>query len=490
MSNRFFRFLSVGCVVLGLLSGTSRAANDFSVRINFAPESAPDAPGYRIDYGAEYGRRSNGLTYGWNRDKRSDTSYEQSEYDTVRGDARIAFYSGDSWSIAVPDGWYAVRALSGDPFTLEADYRLNVEGQPLLKGKPYPGFPFIEGLTTVKVTDGRLTVTSAPRAAENRLNAIQIAATDPPTAVPAGVNISWTRDDSVRSPVARVESAVVRMGDLLVVMGGFTDQYLAATRRVDVLNTKTGEWTRWADLPGPETHIAAATDGRYIYAAGGQTGPLLSDDLTAAVYRYDPKRDVWEPFGELPEIRAGAQMQYVNKKLHVIGGDDETRVVAQSSHYVLDPKDPDAGWQEAAPLPVATDHHSSIVVNGDMYILGGEIDHGTSYITRSDFFVYQAGADKWVRLPDMPSGLSHQEASTLTDGRRIIAIAGQADVQQISGLVYSYDIARGVWEQHTSLPTPRKGGVAWLDGKVLQYFAGDDDKFGQPTWSYKGVIQD
>ena len=463
-------------------------AADFSVRMNFAPADAPAPAGYRLDYGTTYGRRGNGLTYGWNSDKRADTSHLTSIYDNARGDSHISVDRGDTWNIAVPNGWYSVRALAGDPATLDGDYRYNVEGQPLLKGKPYPGFPFIEGITTVQVTDGKLTVTSDPKAKNNRLNSLQVTAVDAPVLPPQGVSIDWTRDNSVQSPIARVEAAVVRMGDLVVVMGGFTDNYLGATRRVDVLNTKTGEWTRWADLPGAETHIAAATDGRYIYIAGGQTGPLLSQDLTADVWRFDPKANQWQRFGQLPAIRAGAQMQFLDGKLHVIGGDDETRVVSQSTHYVLDLADPSAGWTEAAPLPVPTDHHTSIVVNGDLCVLGGEIDHGTSYFTRSDFFAYQAGADKWVRLPDMPTGLSHQESATLTDGQRIIVIAGQADVQQMSSKVYSYDLATGVWDEHTSLPTARKGGVAWLDGDTIHYFAGDDEKYGQPLWSYEGRI--
>jgi N-acetylneuraminic acid mutarotase len=464
-------------------------AADFAVRVNFAPIDAPDPDGYKLDYGAAYSRRGNGLTYGWSSDKRGDTSHRESKYDNARGDSHIAVGHSDSWSINVPNGWYQVRALSGDPSTLDGDYRFNVEATPLLKGKPYPGFPFIEGITTVRVTDGKVTVTSDARAKNNRLNSLSILAVDAPVAPPRGVNIDWSRDNTVASPVARVEAAIVRMGDLVVVMGGFTNEYLGATRRVDVLNTKTNQWTRWADLPEAQTHIAAATDGRYIYIAGGQIGPLLSPNLTDKVWRFDPKTNQWEAFGQLPTIRAGAQMQFIDGKLHLVGGDDETRVVSQSTHYVLDLANPSAGWTEAAPLPVATDHHTTIVVDGDLYVLGGEIDHGTSYFTRSDFFRYDAATDTWATLPSMPTGLSHQEAATLTDGRRIIVIAGQADVQQMSNKVYSYDLATGVWEEHTGLPNARKGGIAWLDGDTIHYFAGDDEKFGQPTWSYKGVIE-
>lgn len=476
------------CATIEPLEQRRLLAADFAVRVNFSTESAPTAKGYKLDYGAEYGRRGNGLTYGWSSAKSGDASYQQSKYNTPYGDSHIDVDSGDTWSINVPNGWYTVRALTGDPTTLDGDYRLNVDGQPLVKGKPYPGFPFIEGIATLRVTDGKLTVASAPRAENNRLCTISIVATDAPVPTPKGVSIDWSENRSVKSPVARVEASIVRTGSKIIVMGGFDEQYYGTTRRVDVLDTNTGQWTRLADLPGAQTHMAAASDGRYVYIAGGQSGPLLSDDLTADVWRLDLNTNKWQRFGALPEIRAGATMQILRNELHLIGGNDHTRVISQSTHLVLDLDNPNAGWREAAPLPVATDHHTSIVVNGDLYVLGGETDHGTSYFARSDFFRYNMGADTWTRLPDMPMGMSHQEAATLTDGTRIIVLAGQTDVQQMTANVYSYDIAKERWVQHTSLPNARKGGVAYLKDDSIFYFAGDDEKYGQPTWAYEGKI--
>lgn len=467
------------------------AVDPWSVRVNFQPESTTPPPGYKYDYGAAFGRRGNGLTYGWNREKQSDAVQTESVFNNVRGETFIRLNEGDTWSIAVPgDGWYQVRALMGDPNRTDGDYRLRAEGKMLVKGKPYgQEFPFVEGIDTIHVTDGRLTLSADSKAVLNRLSSVEITRVDPPEAYPQGAPIEWKRAN-VHSPIARVEAGQVRVGDRLFVMGGFTrHDYEQATRRIDILDLRTHQWTRGPDLPGPTTHMAVASDGqRFIYTAGGQVNPGLSKPGSDEVWRYDILADRWDLIARLPDIRFLPQMSYIDGRLHVIGGNDATRVVSTNTHWVLDLADPRAGWTAAAPLPEATDHHSQIVIDGAIYVLGGEIDHGTSYLVSRSLYRYDPATDAWTRLQDQPVAASHAEATTFTDGRRIFVIAGQGGAQQIIADVRSYNIATGQWEVHPSLPTGRKGGIGWIDGNRLYYLAGDDAKYGQPAWGYVGTI--
>ena len=462
-------------------------SSDFSARINFAPVDAPDARGFRLDAGSTYGRRGNGLTYGWSANKAADAAYTPSRYDNTRLDSHVNMDGGDTWSIAVPNGWYNLAAVAGAPNTIDGDYRITAEGQAFVRGKPVEGFPFIEGRGTVHVTDGKLTLASATSSVNNRLASIMIAATDAPADVPNGNAIRWS-PDSIASPTERVEAATARIGDVLYVMGGFVDDYENSTPRFDALNVKTGEWTRLTDLPGPQTHMAAATDGRYLYTAGGQTGKAYSTDITPAVYRYDIARNLWQSYSRLPEIRVGGTMTVLDNKLHFVGGFDATLVTSQADHYVLDLNDPRAGWTKARSLPNAADHLGSIVVNGQWFVLGGENDHTTSYLARNDFYRYDADRDRWITLPNVPTGLSHQEAGVLTDGVRIFTLAGMTDSQKMTGLVYSFDLRTGVWSEHTSMPAGRKGGIAWLEDGRFHYLTGEETAGGLPAGGYVGEI--
>jgi N-acetylneuraminic acid mutarotase len=458
-----------------------------SVRINFQPRNVDAPRGYKVDYGAKYGTRGNGLRYGWSSDRtRAAVFHDSPAFDSLRGETNVLMGTA-SWSIAAPNGWYVVRVLMGDPTQKTGDYRLNAEGKPIVKGEPYPGFPWIEGNSVVHVTDGKLTLTSDSKSVNNRLDSVAISRTSAPATTPQGTRIRWART-GFNSPIHRAESATVRVGNKLYVMGGFTNQYFTVTGRVDILDLKTMKWSRGAPLPGAQTHFGAASDGKSIYITGGQYGPLLSNRGTTQSWRYDIAANKWSTFVPLPTIRFGGQMSYVNGKLHFTAGDDKTRVRAQNEHFVLDLSRIRKGWYQAAPLPMPTDHHSQIVVNNQLYALGGEVEHGTSYLTNDGLYRYDENANRWITLAHMPQGSSHTEAATLTDGKRIFVIGGQVEAQQLSSQVRSYDIAKNRWVLHTSLPTQRKAGIGWIMGNKLYYMTGDDQTYGEPRWTFVGTI--
>jgi hypothetical protein len=465
------------------------AIREFSVRVNFTPEGAPRARGHKTDYGARFAQRGNGLRYGWSSDRRQDATYtDDARYNSPKAESNVLM-KGATWSINVPNGWYDVRALMGTPSNLDANYVLNVNGQKLVNGKPYkPNFPWVEGQTVVRVTNGRLTLASDSGSVANRLCSVGVMAVDSPVQAPMGASISWTRT-ALQSPLHRAEAQSVRVGDRLFVMGGFTRQYFGTTNRVDILNVKTGRWTRAASMPGAQTHFGAATDGTSIYVAGGQYGPMLSIRGTTEVWRYDIASNRWSSFTPLPSIRFGGTMQHLNGRLHFVGGNDKSRVRSQDEHYIFDLRRPRKGWYEAAPLPQPTDHHSSVIVNGKLYILGGEVEHGTSYLQNDGFFQYDANANAWITLPPLPVASSHNEASTLTDGKRIFLIGGQKNQQQLIDDVRSFDFERNRWVMHTPLPTARKAGISWIDGNRLFYMTGDDIRFGEPRWTYAGTLR-
>lgn len=147
--------------------------------INFQPVTATAAlpNGYLIDSGAMFGNRGNGFYYGWNttnpylRDRDAANSPDQ-RYDTF---AWIFWNSSNFvWEIAVPNGSYKVRVVSGDAINTFGTYATNVEGTLVISGTPTVGNYWLEGTVTVNVTDGKLTLTNAPGAMNNKLNFVEI----------------------------------------------------------------------------------------------------------------------------------------------------------------------------------------------------------------------------------------------------------------------------------------------------------------------------
>jgi hypothetical protein len=83
-------------------------------------------------------------------------------------------YPDGIWEIAVINGTYRVRVVSGDPGTFDSVFRTTVEGVLTVSGTPTTSTRWIEGTQTVTVTDGRLTIRSGSGASNNKICFVDI----------------------------------------------------------------------------------------------------------------------------------------------------------------------------------------------------------------------------------------------------------------------------------------------------------------------------
>lgn len=133
----------------------------FTVKINFQVTNSANITGYLPDVGGVFAPR-NGYTYGWNYDataqarERNSTNSADKRYDTFvhlqRGGSNIF------WELAVPNGRYLARAVSGDAGYTDSYHSLTADGVSLLSAAPAADYRWIDGAAEVIVTDGRLTV--------------------------------------------------------------------------------------------------------------------------------------------------------------------------------------------------------------------------------------------------------------------------------------------------------------------------------------------
>ncbi len=160
------------------------AIEGFAADINFQPASAPVyGKGYLIDSSLPYGDRGNGYTYGWN------AAFDETRYRANPASPDLRYDTFDHmqkpsnpnavWEIAVPNGNYEVRIVSGDPDNIDSIFKINVEGVLIVNGTPSAS-PFLShwvdsGYVDVTVSDGRLTVSNAPGASNNKICFIEIA---------------------------------------------------------------------------------------------------------------------------------------------------------------------------------------------------------------------------------------------------------------------------------------------------------------------------
>lgn len=151
----------------------TQATPAFGWNVNFANATngqpttpAPAPPGYLQDVGLVFGDQGNGFSYGWDRDITVDGRWRQNAISPdLRYDTLLHFEKAlppAVWEIAIPNGFYQVHVVGGDPNNTDQDHEYNIEGviTPLTARDGISHWA--EFTKTAMVTDGRLTVTVGP----------------------------------------------------------------------------------------------------------------------------------------------------------------------------------------------------------------------------------------------------------------------------------------------------------------------------------------
>ena len=201
----------------------SRQLLSVSVKVNFQPPTAPVPSGYVADKGTTYRDQGNGYAYGWdatNTSYRDRNRHADQRYDTL---THTQSYGVRNWSLGVPNGTYTVRLVAGDPSAYDSVYRFNLEGTLALSGTPTNTRRFFEATKTVTVSDGRLSLTNASGARNNKIAFVEVtsATTQPPPPPPPPVGNLPPRAPVITEP--SVNGEVVSGADVHMETGPFSD---------------------------------------------------------------------------------------------------------------------------------------------------------------------------------------------------------------------------------------------------------------------------
>ena len=155
------------------------ASGSTTIRVNFQPASAPVPGGYFMDGGLVYGARGNGQTYGWNADNTAQTRDRNATLSPDQAHDTLTHLQKTQnpnaiWEIALPNGNYDVRIISGDASSFDSVFRVGAEGVLVVSGTPTSGSRWVEGTARVSVADSRLTITNAAGASNNKICFVEI----------------------------------------------------------------------------------------------------------------------------------------------------------------------------------------------------------------------------------------------------------------------------------------------------------------------------
>lgn len=357
----------------------------FSANINFQPANVPVPSGYAVDYGLTYGTRANGQTYGWNtsntantrdRNATSDQKVDTLNHTQVGGDRR--------WEIGVPNGKYTVTVAAGDPSYFDSRYRLNVEGVLAIDRQASTSARLFTGTVTVNVSDGRLTISNASGAVNNKINYVQVrtAATQPP---PVSTP-TWSRGPDL--PVALGEVAAGIIGGKMYVVGDGNPRTL-------VYDFSTRTWRdNLAYRPYPaKDQLAEVVNGR-MYVFGGvkySSGTQNAYDYTQI---YNPSTNSWSLGARMPFKAFASQTAVINGEIYLAGGVTQGNF---TTNRVAKYNPSSNTWTNLANMPGVGRNSAPAGTDGRyLFVFGGRVKGDNPETPQTDILMYNPSSNRWV----------------------------------------------------------------------------------------------
>jgi len=140
-------------------------------------------------------------------------------------------------------------------------------------------------------------------------------------------------------------------------------------------------------------------------------------------------------------------------------------------------------WTQKADMPTPRCFHTSAVVNGKIYVIGGYTSEGPDYRALSIVEEYDPATDTWTRKTDMPTERGDMSPSSAVVDGKIYVIGGDIfdGNYRVIPTVEEYDPATDTWTRKADMPTSRWGSATCtFNGKI--YAIG-----GYPPTNYRGL---
>ena len=263
------------------------------------------------------------------------------------------------------------------------------------------------------------------------------------------------QDYWVKAPAlhhARAAGAAAVVGNEIVVVGGRT----AGSSPQEVAPTEVFDGTSWHDATGiPVTgdHVAAASDGKYVYVVGGRK--LSSAANTAAVQRFDPNTGKWTQLPPVPSPVSDCGVAIVSGQLIVVGGESTGTVFNTVREFDL----ATSTWSSLPPLAAARHGMAVTAIGNTLYAIDGAAAPGHNASTRTLQILTLPPppaqlTGSWRRGPDSLYATQQVGAAVLQNLSRIWVAGGLTGLDSATAKTEYYDLSVGAWGQGPNLPVP------------------------------------
>lgn len=215
-------------------------------------------------------------------------------------------------------------------------------------------------------------------------------------------------------PAVRSDLSALTIGSTAYVLGG----YDGTTPDPAVLATEDGRsFSEVAALKVPARYLATAVVGQRIFAFGGETA---SGAATDAVQEINPKRGTVRVVGHLPQAVSHAAAVVLEGQVYVLGGEAEG--VATDKAYRFDPAS--GKLSPAPPLPIAVAAGAAVSNGRFAYLLGGTGKSGETLSTIVSLRLRPVASSSSAEPEADPSSAGAEAGAPPFQGQLMIADRG------------------------------------------------------------------
>jgi hypothetical protein len=199
-------------------------------------------------------------------------------------------------------------------------------------------------------------------------------------------------------------------GGRLYILGGFRETGFDPVANVRIYDLARGEWSEGAPMPTPRGASGwTVLDGRIHVIGGNAAGPdahdhageRMTDDNSVNTHEaYDPATDRWVRLRPMPTPRNHLGAATADGRIHAVLGRADGNFT-MTTHEIYDPTT-DA-WTSGPPVPTGRSGVAVLEHGGYVYAFGGERLDSPNRRTFNDAERFDPRANRWERLPPMPT---------------------------------------------------------------------------------------
>ncbi|OAV44633.1 galactose oxidase [Lewinella sp. 4G2] len=280
------------------------------------------------------------------------------------------------------------------------------------------------------------------------------------------------------APTARHEAAFIRVGDKAYLLGG------RGIKPVDILDLETMTWTAGAESPVEIHHFQPVVYRDEIYLMGAMTGGYPGETPLPEIHIYSPAKDAWRTGATIPEgrRRGGAGAVLHDEKIYLVCGIVDGH---RGGHVTwLDAYDPRTDtWTQLPDAPRPRDHFQAVSHENKLYAVAGRTTVAATNPfanTIGQVDVYDVPSQTWSTLTDtLPTHRAGNAALVLNDD--LYVLGGESTAHEVAhSEVEVRGLPDGTWRALDSLSRGRHGtGVVHHGGQLIMA-SGCGNRGGSP----------